>query len=149
MGLSEAAAMGTVFPAGACDLRGRDSCGQHGRSPAAGDEPSPGLLHSAPRSPDEVLHPAAGSSFCEFKGVARYWDLQIGERRSERAAWSYPAPSRGYLELKDHLCFYAGRVDACFVDDLLVTAQPGDFYGGWITADIVGPFKGGPGTPGW
>ena len=73
----------------------------------------------------------------------------MGERLSENAAWSYPDPTPGFAAIRDHYCFYAGRVDACYVDDEQVTPQAGDFYGGWITANIVGPFKGGPGTLGW
>ncbi len=87
-----------------------------------------------------------GSTFCEWKGSAVYWDL-VGGRA--RVAWSYPDPVERYAELKDHLSFYPGRVDACFLDDERVQAQEGDFYGGWITADIAGPFKGAPGTRGW
>lgn len=97
----------------------------------------------------EFLEPAGGSSFCEFKGEASYFDLVAGERRSPGAAWTYPKPSRRYPELKGKVSFYAGRVDACFVDGERVEPQAGDFYGGWATSDVVGPFKGGPGTWGW
>ena len=97
----------------------------------------------------EWLVAAAGRSFCEFKGQARYWDLEAGGRISRAAAWSYPAPAAGYAELRDHFAFYAQRVDACFVGDERVQAQEGDFYGGWITSNLTGPFKGGPGTRGW
>lgn len=90
-----------------------------------------------------------GSSFCEFKGQARYFDYMYGARRIERVAWAYAQPSRAFAELAHHLAFYASRVDACYVDDERVAAQAGDFYGGWITRDIVGPFKGAPGTSGW
>jgi hypothetical protein len=65
------------------------------------------------------------------------------------AAWSYAEPRPGYESLRDHLAFYPAKMDACYVDDERVVAQPGDFYGGWITSDIEGPFKGGPGTRGW
>ena len=68
---------------------------------------------------------------------------------SEAAAWSYPQPVAAYAELRDHVAFYPQRVDACYLDDERVQANAGDFYGGWITADIGGPFKGGPGTAGW
>jgi uncharacterized protein (DUF427 family) len=89
-------------------------------------------------------------SFCEFKGVAKYWSLTVpGAREVEDVAWSYAQPSAGFEELRDCLAFYAGRVDACFVDEERVMPQPGGFYGGWITRDLVGPFKGGPGTLGW
>jgi len=89
------------------------------------------------------------ASHCEFKGVATYYTLEIGEKSSENAAWSYHNPSTGYESIKDHVTFYPGRVDACYVDGERVNAQQGDFYGGWITSDIKGPFKGGPGTSGW
>ncbi|MCC6614450.1 MAG: DUF427 domain-containing protein [Anaerolineae bacterium] len=88
-------------------------------------------------------------TYCEFKGAAAYWTLRVGERVSHDAAWSYPKPNSGYERLKDYLAFYAGRVDECYVGDERVQAQAGDFYGGWITSKIVGPFKGGPGTRGW
>ena len=98
---------------------------------------------------ESLLAPGSGSSFCEFKGRAAYYDLALGERRVERAAWTYPAPSRAFEPIAHHLAFYPSRVDACYVDDERVVAQAGDFYGGWITHDIVGPFKGAPGTWGW
>jgi uncharacterized protein (DUF427 family) len=88
-------------------------------------------------------------TFCEFKGSAVYWDIQVEGKGSRKAAWSYPQPSPGFEPIRDHLAFYASRVDACFVDDEQVQAQAGDFYGGWITRAIVGPFKGGVGTFGW
>lgn len=88
-------------------------------------------------------------SFCEYKGQAHYWTLQVGERQSVNVAWSYPRPNVAYQAITDHLAFYASRVDACFVDEEQVQAQAGDFYGGWITREIVGPFKGAPGTSGW
>jgi uncharacterized protein (DUF427 family) len=88
-------------------------------------------------------------TFCEFKGTASYWTLKVGERVSTNAGWHYPEPTRWYRRLKDHVCFYPSRVDACYVNDERVQAQDGDFYGGWITSDIVGPFKGGPSTAGW
>lgn len=88
-------------------------------------------------------------TFCEFKGAASYWTLKVGERISQNAAWSYSDPAPGYEALKNHLAFYPQRVDACYVNDEKVTPQEGDFYGGWITSDIVGPFKGAPGTWGW
>nr|WP_200921667.1 DUF427 domain-containing protein [Agromyces sp. Leaf222] len=93
--------------------------------------------------------PATGSSFCEFKGSARYYDLLSGARTAERAGWEYPSPSPGYLVLTGRIAVYAGLVDACTVDGEVVEPQPGGFYGGWITSNIVGPFKGSPGTSGW
>jgi len=97
----------------------------------------------------EYLLPSGRHATCEFKGRADYFTLAHEGRRSVEAAWSYPRPSPGYEQLTDQVAFYPSRVDACFVDDEQVEPQAGDFYGGWITADIVGPFKGGPGTAGW
>jgi uncharacterized protein (DUF427 family) len=91
----------------------------------------------------------ARSTWCEFKGAARYLDATVGGRRVRAVAWTYPDPSPGYEALRDHIAFYPGRVDAAWMDDERVQAQEGDFYGGWITADLVGPFKGPPGTLGW
>ncbi|MGE3643474.1 MAG: DUF427 domain-containing protein [Beijerinckiaceae bacterium] len=97
----------------------------------------------------ELLRAETGSSFCEFKGVARYWSIAANGRFSRAAAWSYPQPTGEYAALKDHLAVYASKVDACFVGEEKVQAQAGDFYGGWITARIAGPFKGPPGTRFW
>ncbi len=96
-----------------------------------------------------VLHPGRRRTFCEFKGEASYYDLVVGGRTVRDAAWYYPEPSRGYEAIRDHVAFYPGRVDAAYVDGEQVAAQPGDFYGGWITTGIQGPFKGGRGTAGW
>jgi uncharacterized protein (DUF427 family) len=93
---------------------------------------------------------ARRQSFCEFKGLATYWSIELpGQGAVEDAAWSYEQPSRPYAALKGLLAFYASRVDECFVDGERVVAQPGDFYGGWITSHVSGPFKGAPGTMGW
>jgi uncharacterized protein (DUF427 family) len=97
----------------------------------------------------EFLQPAPGQSFCEFKGIARYWSVDVHGQRSEKAAWSYEAPAAPFLLIRNHFAFYASRVDECRVGDERVIPQSGDFYGGWITSRIVGPFKGGPGTIGW
>jgi len=97
----------------------------------------------------EYLTEAAGSSFCEWKGQARYYTVQVGKRRAERVAWYYADPRRDFAAIKHHVAFYAGPMDACTVDGERVEPQPGGFYGGWITRDIVGPFKGEPGTMGW
>lgn len=96
-----------------------------------------------------TLLEASGMSFCEFKGRATYYDLVVGERRSARAAWAYPLPTGPFSAIAGHVAFYASRVDACYVDDERIVAQEGDFYGGWITSDVVGPFKGAAGTSGW
>jgi uncharacterized protein (DUF427 family) len=98
---------------------------------------------------DGALRPAKGTTECEWKGTASYLDAINGDRVRPRAAWLYPEPKPGYERLRDHVAFYAGRVDACYLDDERVTPQPGSFYGGWITAEIEGPFKGEPGTEGW
>ena len=97
----------------------------------------------------DLLRPASGRSVCEWKGTASYLDVVVGERQIARAAWTYRRPDPAYASLRDHLAFYPGRVDACFIGEERVTAQPGDFYGGWITSGIKGPFKGDPGTGAW
>ena len=97
----------------------------------------------------DALQLGDGSSFCEFKGQAVYYDLIVASGVVPRAAWAYPVPARGFEPIAHYLAFYASHVDECYVDDERVGAQPGDFYGGWITRDIVGPFKGAPGTWGW
>jgi uncharacterized protein (DUF427 family) len=97
-----------------------------------------------------ALEPAEGSSFCEFKGAAKYLTVRGGgQSLAERAAWYYPSPSDGYGQLVDHVAVYPGAMDACEVDDERVTPQAGGFYGGWITSRVVGPFKGEPGSQGW
>ena len=103
--------------------------------------------------PDDVLvgalTRAAGASFCEWKGRADFFTVHGGDRTATAAAWSYASPSPAFAPLRDHVAFYAGPMDACFVDGERVVPQAGDFYGGWITSRVVGPFKGGPGTRGW
>jgi uncharacterized protein (DUF427 family) len=96
-----------------------------------------------------VLVPGAGASFCEWKGRAHYFGVRAGDRVEDEAAWAYGTPSPAFAPLRDHVAFYASRMDACFVDGERVVPQPGGFYGGWITTKVVGPFKGGPGTRGW
>lgn len=97
----------------------------------------------------ELLTQTARRSFCEWKGAATYWTLAVGERVSADAAWSYPDPAPGYEAIAGYFAFYPQRVDECTVDGEVVRAQEGGFYGGWITSEIVGPFKGGPGSMGW
>ena len=92
-----------------------------------------------------ILAPAEGSSHCEFKGEARY--LSVGS--ATRAAWFYPSPRPGFESLAGRVAVYPSRMDSCSVDGETVTPQEGDFYGGWITTNIVGPFKGAPNTWGW
>jgi uncharacterized protein (DUF427 family) len=96
-----------------------------------------------------TLEPASGSSLCEWKGEAVYWSIRAGGKRALRAAWSYPDPVPAYAAIRDHLAVYPGMMEQCFVGDEVVTPQPGGFYGGWITRDLVGPFKGAPGSMGW
>jgi uncharacterized protein (DUF427 family) len=96
-----------------------------------------------------ALAPSAGGSFCEWKGQAHYYTVRGGDREEPDGAWGYARPSAGFEPLVDHVAFYAGRMDACYVDGERVTPQPGGFYGGWITSRVAGPFKGGPGTRGW
>jgi len=95
------------------------------------------------------LEPSDEQSFCEWKGLARYWNLCREDRVVPNAAWSYPQPDAPFADLRDHLAFYPGRVDGCFLDGERVRPQPGEFYGGWVTDDIKGPFKGEPGTGHW
>ena len=91
-----------------------------------------------------------GSSFCEWKGTASYYNIEVNGKRVENAAWYYPNPSDAkYTSLRNYVAIYAGKMDECRVDGERVTPQPGPFYGGWITKDLVGPFKGEPGTMGW
>ena len=104
-----------------------------------------------PRSafPAGALVPAAGSSMCEYKGLAAYLDVRAGGKVARRAAWTYPSPLPGYEALADHVSLYPAAMDACEVDGELVVPQEGGFYGGWITSRVVGPLKGAPGTLGW
>lgn len=95
------------------------------------------------------LRPAQGQSFCEWKGVASYSDVLGGGAVAARAAWFYPTPNASFSGLRDHVALYCGAMDACFVDGEQVQAQPGGFYGGWVTSSVVGPFKGIPGSHGW
>jgi uncharacterized protein (DUF427 family) len=95
-----------------------------------------------------LLRPAGGGSVCEWKGPARYWDLVDGARRLAQVAWSYPQPLPGAEPLADGVAFYAHDLE-CRVGGARVTPQEGAFYGGWITPDLSGPFKGGPGSGGW
>ena len=103
--------------------------------------------------PDDFLPGALvavdGASFCEWKGEAAYYDVVAGGRTAPRAAWWYPAPTRPFAALAGYVSVYPGRMDACTVGDVRAEGQEGDFYGGWITPEIVGPFKGAPGTWGW
>lgn len=103
--------------------------------------------------PEDIMlpyvQPSPQRSFCEWKGQAIYYTIVVGDRQSPDAGWYYANPTPAFATLKDHVAFYAGRVDACYIENELVIPQPGGFYGGWITSDIVGPFKGEPGSYGW
>lgn len=97
----------------------------------------------------EFLSRTPRSTFCEWKGQAGYYTVTVGDRQEVNAAWFYAEPSPRFADIKDYVAFYPSRMDACLVDGETVQSQPGDFYGGWITQDIVGPFKGSLGTWGW
>ncbi len=97
----------------------------------------------------EYFTPAQRHTFCEFKGAASYYTITVGGTTVQNGAWYYPQPSPGYEALRNYVAVYPSKMDTCLVDGERVQPQAGDFYGGWITADIVGPFKGEPGTQGW
>ncbi len=94
------------------------------------------------------LQPAPGASGCEWKGTARYWSVRVESVVLDAVGWSYDDPLPAFATIRGHLSFYPGRI-ACYIDGVRVTAQAGGFYGGWVTPDIIGPFKGEPGTHGW
>jgi uncharacterized protein (DUF427 family) len=98
---------------------------------------------------DDVLLPTDRRSLCEWKGAAQYFDVKVGDSTAKSSAWSYPEPTATFESIRNYVAFYAHLMDACYVDGERVQAQPGSFYGGWITSDLDGPFKGGPGTRGW
>ena len=110
---------------------------------------SPPVFYVPPVDTDtSVLVESSGSSLCEWKGVARYWSLQHDNVQIDQVAWSYPEPFAEFVAMRDHYGFYPARVE-CYVDNQHVAPQPGGFYGGWVTAEVVGPFKGEPGTSSW
>jgi uncharacterized protein (DUF427 family) len=96
-----------------------------------------------------ALREAPGSSWCEWKGRARYFDLVTDTSVAAKAAWNYPEPTAGFEAISDGVAVMAAAVDRCTVNGETVAAQPGGFYGGWITSGVAGPFKGGPGSAGW
>lgn len=98
---------------------------------------------------DGLLQASTRRSFCEWKGEARYWHIEVGGQTFRDVAWSYANPTPAFSILRDHVAFYAGPFDLCAVDGERVLPQPGGFYGGWITSDLAGPFKGVPGSMGW
>jgi uncharacterized protein (DUF427 family) len=98
----------------------------------------------------DALRPSDGrTTFCEWKGQATYFDLTAGGRESARAAWTYEDPREAFAPIAGYVAFYPARVDEALLDGERVRPQPGEFYGGWVTDEIVGPFKGEPGTEGW
>ena len=98
---------------------------------------------------DGVLRPAGGGSLCEWKGQASYFDVVGGDTVARRAAWHYPSPTPAFASIAGHVALYPGGMERCTVDGEVVRAQPGGFYGGWVTSQVVGPFKGDPGTWFW
>jgi uncharacterized protein (DUF427 family) len=97
-----------------------------------------------------LLRPSGGrGTWCEWKGAATYLDLDVDGQVSRRAAWTYERPSPGFERIAGYVAFYAGRVDLAAVDGEAARPQPGGFYGGWVTSDVVGPFKGDPGSESW
>lgn len=97
----------------------------------------------------ECLIPAGRGSMCEWKGSASYYAVTAAGRTAERAAWTYPSPAPAFAPIKNFVAFYPAAMDECRVDGELARPQPGGFYGGWITNDIAGPFKGAPGSMFW
>jgi uncharacterized protein (DUF427 family) len=97
----------------------------------------------------EYFSPTSHATFCEWKGQACYYTITVEDRSVENAAWSYPDPTPPFEKLAGYLAVYPGKMDVCLLDGERVTPQPGDYYGGWITHEIVGPFKGEPGTLDW
>jgi uncharacterized protein (DUF427 family) len=96
-----------------------------------------------------AMRPSTRTSFCEWKGLARYWTIDRNGRIATDAAWSYPDPAAGFDSIRDYLAFYPRRMDACYVGTDRVTPQPGFYYGGWVTPELVGPFKGVPESDSW
>jgi uncharacterized protein (DUF427 family) len=97
----------------------------------------------------DLLVPAKSSSMCEWKGRALYYDAVLESRTIQRVAWCYPDPTAAFDAIRDYVAFYLPALDAAYVDDERAEPQPGGFYGGWITSDLAGPFKGVPGSTGW
>lgn len=97
----------------------------------------------------DLLRPSGRRTLCEWKGQATYFDLTVEGETLAAVAWAYPRPTPTFAALADHLAFYPSALDACFVDGERVVSQQGDFYGGWVTSHVAGPFKGGPGSRFW
>jgi uncharacterized protein (DUF427 family) len=96
-----------------------------------------------------TLRAVQGNSFCEWKGVARYFDVIAGGKTAARAAWCYDRPTAGFAALASFVAFYPGLMDEAWVGNLRVIPQPGSFYGGWVTPNLDGQIKGAPGTRHW
>jgi uncharacterized protein (DUF427 family) len=96
----------------------------------------------------DLLLPMERTTVCEWKGRARYFSVRLPTRLIETAAWSYPEPFAEFEAIRGFIAFYPNAVE-CLIDDERVRRQPGHYYGGWVTSEIVGPFKGEPGTGGW
>ena len=110
----------------------------------------PPVYYFPPQDIDtRFFHPSPGTSYCEWKGQASYVAVSFGGKCTDHAAWTYENPKDPYQDIAGYYAFYPGLMDRCLVDGEVVKAQAGDFYGGWITRDIVGPFKGGPGSRRW
>lgn len=128
---------------------GRDTIARSTESMRVLETASPPTFYIPPEHVrQEFLEPAAGSSRCEWKGEARYWTVAAGETRVERVGWSYDDPLPGFEPIKGYFSFYPARLE-CYVDSIRVAPQPGRFYGGWVTPELVGPFKGEAGSGGW
>lgn len=97
----------------------------------------------------DYLEQARNTTLCEWKGFSQYWTVRVDQVVALNAAWSYPNPWEGYEAIQNHIAFNAAKMNACYVDGVEVVPQPGEYYGGWITPDIVGPFKGVPGSERW
>ncbi|MDX2096575.1 MAG: DUF427 domain-containing protein [Leptolyngbyaceae cyanobacterium bins.59] len=96
-----------------------------------------------------LIQVPGAASWCEWKGQAGYYTIAVNDQQAPKAAWFYTNPTPAFQDIKDYIAFYVQPMDACYVDGEKVQPQPGGFYGGWITSDIVGPFKGAAGTWGW
>ncbi len=128
---------------------GRDEIARTRRALAVCETGHPPTFYLPPDDVDaRFLEPAGGGSFCEWKGPASYWSVRTDDGLLPRAAWSYPRPLAGGERLAGHVAFYASAL-TCLVDGVRARPQPGGFYGGWITPDLAGPFKGEPGSEGW
>ena len=97
----------------------------------------------------QYLIASARSTYCEWKGSGNYYTVAVGNKQAVEVAWYYANPTPEFVAIAHYVAFYAAAMDACYVDGEKVTPQPGNFYGGWVTSDIVGPFKGEPDSWGW